>query len=97
MEKFLLKKLNIPDIVHIISNYVYNPINRDVCNQIRNFEYKQKFYECGEIECKCNQFYQSQFELRMRRTNQYCFGCPNSNLQQSEYEQECPVCGLTTY
>ena len=33
----------------------------------------------------------------MKRTNEYCFGCPNANLQQSDFEQDCPLCGLTTY
>ena len=42
--------------------------------------------------CKCNHFLQSQYELRMRHTKQYCFGCPNENLQQSDFEHNCPIC-----
>lgn len=101
MEKLLEKELKISDIVFIISKYVYNPIDNNVHNQIINHE--QKEYSCcitcGNFNdaCKCNDYYQSQYELRMRRINQYCFGCPGANLPQSDFEQDCPICGLTTY
>ena len=55
--------------------------------------------KCGNLDntCKCYDFLQSQYELKMRRTNEYCFGCPGANLPQSDFEQDCPICGLTTY
>ena len=76
-------------------------MNNDLKAEISNINIERKYCtDCGEKSCTtegCSRFLTEQFERRMKREQQYCFGCPDINLPESSWEQTCPACGLRTW
>ena len=100
MAKHIIDHLQIPGVVGIVLSYCEDPLKEirpAIMNETKNNQ--NICSRCGEFmyNCGCSAFYNSQFELKMRREQVYCFGCPGANLPPSDFEQECTICGLTTY
>jgi hypothetical protein len=101
MDTLLFSKVKDPNLSNIIYGYLHDPINSCIRKQLRKMPttIRVMCVVCGNFkkDCHCLRHSQLQFEMRMKRTAAYCFGCPGSILIESEFEQVCPICGLATY